>query len=83
MRILFLDDDKSKRDFYRNILKYISENDDLIFYSTGQDLIDTFTNSIIPNQIHIDLLISEFVLSDKQFSDRFCNTTAHTHGRWQ
>lgn len=69
MKILFLDNDERNRAFYRNLLRDISEGDDLIFFSKGQDLIDEFKKIIIPNQIHIDLLISEFELPDMQFSE--------------
>ena len=69
MKILFLEPDISRHDFYRNILNDVSDKNDLIYFSSGQDLIDYLENTLPSTQEHIDLLISEFKLPDKLFKE--------------
>jgi CheY-like chemotaxis protein len=69
MKILFVDNDLTKRDFYKNLLSEICDIRDLFFYSTAEDVIDFIKNTLIPEQIHIDVIISEFDFPDRSFKD--------------
>lgn len=69
MKILFIDSDISKRDFYTNLLKDICDKRDLVFYTTGADIIDFINNTLSKEQLHFDLIISEFDLPDRSFKD--------------
>ena len=69
MKILVIEPDNSKQDIYKNILKDVSDKRDLIFFTSGQDLIDYFENTLPSTQEHIDLLVSEFKLTDKTFKE--------------
>lgn len=69
MKILFLDPNLNKRDYYKNLLSDVSDKNDIIFYTSGQDLIEFFENTLPSTQQHIDLLISEYNLFDKNFKE--------------
>ncbi|TDQ73838.1 Shedu anti-phage system protein SduA domain-containing protein [Sphingobacterium yanglingense] len=69
MKIALLEPDISKWDVYRNMLKDISEGNDLIFFSSGHQLIDFVKQNLVGNKNHVDIIISEFILQDRAFTD--------------
>ena len=69
MKILFLDFDISKQDFYRNLLNDISSKNELIFFTHPNSLLDYFKDIVIPQQEHIDLIISDIAFINYTFKD--------------
>lgn len=73
--------DLSRRDFYKNLLKDISQNNELVFFSHPILAMDYFKEVIIPQQIHIDLIITDTVFSSFFFTDllEFFRTSKETY----
>lgn len=81
MRILFLDYDISKQDFYKNVLKDIASGNDLQFFSHPVALLDYIKSAVIPYQLHVDLIISDILFPSYTYSDffDFFDTTQETY----
>ncbi len=69
MQIVFLDSDLSRHDFYKAVLKEIASEDEIHFISHPILFLDYFRTKVIPNQLHVDLIISDTVFPSDTFKD--------------
>ncbi|MBB6240500.1 hypothetical protein HDC90_005177 [Pedobacter sp. AK013] len=69
MNIIFIGFKETDNDYYKSVLKSVSNENELSFYYKADDAFNAFRNLIIPFQAHVDLIIAKFNLDGYEFAE--------------